>query len=119
MSIIWLRFMSVMITTKRFGPFLRMIYLMMGEVVNFFLIFLLLGICCGAIFTALFSEYNPNFVDYNTSIRTLFSAALASFDLAAFTKYLAFGGILLGAYLLMANVMLLNLLIALLSNVYS
>lgn len=52
-------------------------------------------------------------------MRSLFSAALANFDLAAFDEHLVLGGLLLGFYLLMAHVMLLNLLIALLSNVYS
>jgi hypothetical protein len=52
-------------------------------------------------------------------VRSLFSAALANFDLAAFDEHLVLGGLLLGIYLLMAHVMLLNLLIALLANVYS
>ena len=39
--------------------------------------------------------------------------------MAGFNSNIALGGVMLGVYLLMGNVMLLNLLIALLSNVYS
>ena len=55
------------------------------------------------------------------SIRTLYSSAIGVFDFWAFedTENEALGGFMLGAYLLTANVLLLNLLIALLSNIYS
>lgn len=119
MILIWLRFMSVMITSKNIGPFLRMIYLMMKEVVNFFLIFMVFLLCSAAIFTALFTSANEGYVDFETSIRTLFSSALANFDLTTFTDYLALGAFILAIYLLIGNVMLLNLLIAILSNVYA
>jgi len=111
--------MSVLITTKSLGPFLRMIYLMAKEVVNFFIIFGCLGLCCAAVFTSLFNDTSPKFESFSISLRSLFAAALANFDLEAFTDNKELGGILLGVYLLMANVMLLNLLIALLSNIYS
>ena len=110
--------MSVLITSKRLGPFLRMIYLMIGKVMNFFVIFFCLTICSAAVFTSLFHDSEP-YTNFSSSVRTLFSAALATFDMEGFENNKALGGVLLGMYLLMANVMLLNLLIALLSNVYS
>jgi len=116
---IWVRLMSVLITSKRFGPLLRMIYLMSLEVVNFFLIYICLGLCSAAVFTAMFNKTNANMIDFSTSLRTLFAASLANFDLEGFTDNIALGGILLSIYLLISYVMLLNLLIALLSNIYS
>jgi len=52
-------------------------------------------------------------------VRTLWAAALATFDMEAFGEYSLIGGTLLMIYLLMSNVMLLNLIIALLTNVYN
>jgi hypothetical protein len=118
-SVIWLRLMSVLITTKKLGPFLRMIFLMAKEVVNFFIIYGCLWLCCGAVFTSLFNESSFKFESFSISLRSLFAASLANFDLMAFEENEELGGILLGVYLLMANVMLLNLLIALLSNIYA
>lgn len=119
MAIIWLKFMSVLITNKKFGPLLKMIYLMTGEVASFFAIFICLGICSAAVFTALFNESGDSFVDFETTVRTLYSAALANYDLTVFTNHIALGGVIYGVYLLIANIMFLNLLIAILSNVYS
>jgi hypothetical protein len=116
---IWIRLMSVLITSKRFGPLLRMIYLMAFQVINFFAIYVCLGLCSAAVFTAMFNKTNVRFADFSTSIRTLFAASLANFDLESFTDHIALGGIMHCIYLLIAFVMLLNLLIALLSNVYS
>lgn len=119
MVIIWVRFLSVLITNRRFGPLLKMIYLMAGEVISFFAIFICLGICSAAVFTALFNDAGDYFVNFSTTVRTLYSAALANYDLTVFTKNIALGGVIYGAYLLIANIMFLNLLIAILSNVYS
>lgn len=117
--IIWLRFMSVLIISKRFGPYLRMIYLMVGETVNFFIIFLCLLVCTSAVFTALFNKSNPDFVDFSMSLRMLYSGAIGEFNLTNFTDDKILGSILFSIYLLLANVMLLNLLVALLSNIYT
>jgi len=117
--VIWLRFMSVLIISKRFGPYLRMIYLMVGETVNFFIIFLCLLVCTSAVFTALFNDSNPDFIDFSMSLRMLYSGALGEFDLTKFTDDKILGSILFSIYLLLANVMLLNLLVALLSNIYT
>lgn len=67
----------------------------------------------------MFNHISSGYINFSTSIRTLFSAMLGNFDLTAFTEHTDVGAVLLGIYLLMANVLMLNLLIALLGNVYS
>lgn len=111
--------MSVLITSKKLGPFIRMIFLMIKQIATFLILFFCLLVCASAIFTSLFNNSGKGYTNFSTSVKTLYSAALANFDLEAFTDNWVLGGILLGAYLLMANVLLLNLLIALLSNIYS
>lgn len=111
--------MSVLITSKDLGPFLRMIFLMIKQIMTFLILFFCLLICSAAVFTSLFNESGPSYIDFAASCRTLYAAALGNFNFEAFTDNLALGGIMLGAYLLIANVLLLNLLIALLANIYS
>lgn len=118
MLLIWLRFMAVLLTSKRFGPFLRMIYLMMKQLITFFTIYFAVMLCGAAVFTSLFNNASEKYQSFAVSIRSLFGAAIGDFDLSAFTDYIAVGGILLGAYLIIAFVLLFNLLIALLSNIY-
>lgn len=83
------------------------------------MIFICLAIASTAIFTAILSGSGTKFEDFQSSGRTLFQAALAAFDLNAFTDNIAYGGFLLSVFLFVSNVMFLNLLIAMLSNVYS
>jgi hypothetical protein len=119
MLLIWIRFMAVLLTSKRFGPFLRMIYLMMKQLATFFIIYFCIELCGAAVFTSLFNNASVKYESFGVSIRSLFGAAIGDFDLEAFTDYIAVGGILLGVYLIIAFVLLFNLLIALLSNVYN
>ena len=116
--LVWLKFMGILLTYKEFGPFLRMIYLMFKESIDFFVIFLCLLVFSASVFTALFNDKSYKFPDFFTSMQSLYASALGSIDLTAFTEYEFLGGIFYGAYLLVSNVVLLNLLIAILSNVY-
>lgn len=118
MFIIWIRFASIVIVTKTFGQFLRIIYHMIGETLNFFIILLSLFICAAGVFTAIFYNSNPKFISFDISLRTVFADAMGGFDLTNYTSNLALGGSFEAFYLMISNVVLLNLLIAIISNVY-
>jgi len=117
MTIIWIRFTSVLITTKRFGPFLRMIFLILQKCVSYFVIWGSLMICTAAVFTALFHDNQANWGNFSLCLRSLVSAYLGQFHMWNFDTNIALGGVLLGFFLLIANVMMLNLLVAVLTNV--
>ena len=119
MTIIWLRFSSVLITTKRFGPFLRMIFLIVNRCLSYFVIWGSLMICTAAVFTALFHDSTENWGNFSLCLRSLVSAYLGQFHMWMFDTHIVLGGILLGLFLLIANVMMLNLLVAVLTNVSS
>lgn len=118
MILIWARLMSSLIPSKTLGPFLRMTYLMFGSLLDFFVIVGCLLICSSAVFTALFNK-SDNYISFSYSFRTLFGAWLSAFDINGFNEHLSLGSILLGLFMLVANVMLLNLLIAQLTEVYA
>ena len=77
--------MSVLITTKTFGPLLRMIYLMIVEMAAFLFIYLCIIVSMTAVMTALWHnevvDYYRNFI---ISARTLVAACFANFDIIAF-----------------------------------
>ena len=118
MFTIWIRFASIVIVTKTYGQFLRIIYHMIGETLNFFIILLSLFICAAGVFTAIFYNSNPKFISFDISLRTVFADAMGGFDLTNYTSNLALGGTFEAFYLMISNVVLLNLLIAIISNVY-
>lgn len=119
--LVWIRFLLILITTKRLGPFLYMIYNIMKKMVSFYFLFACFSIWFAAVFTALFSK--PSIGDYDSfwiSMRTLYSASLGgmNFDNFAGSDKRVFGALLLGFYLIITNIILLNLFIALFSTIY-
>jgi hypothetical protein len=118
MFFIWLRFASVMIVTKTYGQFLRIIYYMIGETINFFIILIALFVCASGVFTACFYLSNPTYVSFDISLRTVFADAMGGFDMTKFTNHIALGSSFQAFYLMISNVVLLNLLIAIISSVY-
>jgi len=76
-------------------------------------------LCASSIFTALFSRESESYINFSTSFRTLFQSMLGEFEMEDFGKYQPQGALLLGIFLLISSIMMLNLLIALLGNVYS
>ena len=129
---VWIRFLLIMIATKRLGPFLYMIYDIMKQMITFYFLFACFTIWFAAVFTALFSmegptTYNPDgtiqsinssYSDFFTSFRSLYTFALAPSGFATFGSKQILGGLLLGLYLIITNIILLNLFIALFASVY-
>ena len=117
--LIWVRFLLILITTKSLGPFLYMIYCILQKMFSFYFLFACFTIWFAAVFTALFSESDPS--EYETffiSFRTLYASALGGFSFANFVQMQVLGCLLLGLYLIIVNIILLNLFIALFTTIY-
>lgn len=115
----WLRVMSILFTTRTFGPFLRMIYLLVWTIFNFLLIFFAINTVFAQIFVSIFKGTNDDFVDFFTSWLTLFNSAFGVYDFGNFNQMQIFGYVLLILYITISNVMLLNLVIAIINNLYN
>lgn len=118
MLFIWLRFTAVIVTDKTFGPYIRMIYLLITRTFTFFLIFFMLGLCFAAVITSIFYHDSEQFADFSTSIKTQISASLGNLDIFGFNQYAGLGAILLGFWTILSNVIMLNFIVALLTNIY-
>ena len=118
--LIWVKIVGIVKTTKLFGPFVGMLASMSIFVFYFMVVAIIWIICYAGIFCALFHTDNADFVDYFTSIRTIFNGFVAAFNFDNFSdRTVDLGRTMFFCYILFATIYLLNLLIAVLSNVYS
>ena len=117
--IAWFRFFGVLFPFKEIGPVLIMILSMGYLLLKYILIIVLFLICCASIFTAIFGNHSNQFRSLVTSIITLFGGFLNDFNLRDYEdNYKEFGSVILMIYISISSVLLVNLLIAILSNEY-
>ena len=120
--------MSVLITHQYFGPLLRMFYLIALICARFLFVYFCLVLVYCAVMTSLFNYHEKYaYGSFAGSARTLFAAALASFNIYEFedsddgepnaTYIKIIGTIFLMVYVVI-GVTFLNLYIAILSNIY-
>jgi hypothetical protein len=115
----WIRVIGILMTTRSFGPFLRIIWLLLWSVANFLLIFFAFNTVFAQIFTLLFKNSNEDFKSFFDSWITLFNASFGQYDFSGFNTMVIFGYVLLIAYTTVTNVMLLNLIIAIINNKFN
>lgn len=122
-TIQWLRLLYQNQGTKLLGPLVKMVRAMVYDFLVFctFLVIVMLTFTCAG--SILFSEMDQ-FSNFKKSLIYMFSICLGNFDYGDFDnlKYHTspnVGYVYLTLYLIIANIMLLNLLIAILSDTYS
>ena len=119
--IIWLRFLLMLQLTRTFGPMLRIIISMFGEVLKFLVIWSIVLLCLTSVATLLFGELEAysKFVDVSF---ISFDTGLGNYDLTAFETLKMselVGQVFLVIAVLINGVVLLNFIIAILADTYS
>ena len=108
--------------SKTFGPMVKILASMLLNVAIFMLLFAALFLIFNAIGQLVFQELDGFSSPIQTAI-TLFSACLGNFDYNIFNKLTVvspyFGHIFMTIFLIFTMIMLLNFLIAILSNIYA
>jgi len=115
---VWMRVTGILLTFKNLGPLLRMISLLSLQTAKLIIVFSVYITCFAGIFTAIFYRDSDNFSSFSVTFTTLFGGFINNFDNFSFRTYTVFGPIMLTCYVTFSGIMLTNLLIALLSNVY-
>lgn len=117
--LVWGRVTGVLLTYKEMGPVMRMIFSMGYLLIRYIIIIAMFLALCAGVFTSLFNRYSEQFVDFSTSVVILFGGFLNDFDATNFEEgYTYFGSVLVMIYVCISAVLFVNLLIAVLSNVY-
>lgn len=69
MGLMWLKMLGYLKLTKRFGVLLKIIEYMVMDLVNFFVIYMILILAFGTIFWNTFDESNTEYKSYVKSLR--------------------------------------------------
>ena len=117
--LVWLRVCGVLLTYKKMGPIIKILMSMTMFFMKYLIIIVIFLAMSASLFTILFNKYSNSFIDFSTSVITLFGAFLNDFDMMNFDeKRIYLGSMLFLFYASIAGVLLVNLLIAVLSNVF-
>ena len=117
---LWIRFLYMLRLTKFLGPLLKMISLMLWEILTFMVLYVIILIIYSSIGTLLFYS-DDQYQDFWTAFITLFSSTLGNFDfteLSTQAKGKLVGDLYLISFLVITAILTLNLLVAILTNIY-
>lgn len=115
---VWLRVTGILLTFKDLGPLIRMISLLSLQTAKYLIVYALYITGFAGIFTAIFYRDSEQFSSFSLSFTTLFGGFINNLNAFDFLDYHVFGPIMLFIYVTLSGIMLINLLIASLSNVY-
>ena len=116
---VWLRITGILLTYKELGPLIRIIYLLSIVAAKYLLIYLIIMICCATIYTTIFYKASKQYKLYSVTFTTLFQGYLNNSKVFDFDYYKFFGAILCITFVTCGGLILVNMLIALLSNEYT
>ncbi|GMH84644.1 hypothetical protein TL16_g09982 [Triparma laevis f. inornata] len=122
---LYIRLLELLVLSRRFGPLMLIIQHVVSEVFYFLFLALLMIVAFAQCMTMIFNDPGREleiFKDFGHSCGTLFIAMLGILDEGEVQnmreKYVWMGPSTIILYLLITSVILLNLLIAILSNIY-
>lgn len=115
--IVWSRVTRILLYYRQIGPVIRTIFTMGKILIKYIFIIIFFMACCAGIFTCIFNRHSSQFVDFSTSVISLFGAFLNDFNCYDFdTNYKVVGSIILLIYVCIASVLFINLLIVIISH---
>lgn len=118
---IWGRFILMLQLTRTFGPMLRIIIVMIGDVLKFLVIWSIELICFSTVSALLFGELDQYKVFFQVFIYT-FGTGLGNYDYTVFAEAAlgqTFGEIYVVFVVIINSIVLLNFIIAILADTYS
>jgi hypothetical protein len=119
--LLWIKFIDYIRMTHSLGVLIKIIQLMFKDLLSFLVILGLIYLAFASIFYILYKSSYAEFETFLLSIRQMFSSSLGTFvffnEGSNFNKFSL--SLITVVYMLLTNIVLLNLLIAILSNTYS
>lgn len=120
LCLVWLKLFNILKVTITYGPLLRIMYLMTVDMMTFLLVYFSSLFIGAVIMATLFSRHtlSTKFKNFGTSFQTLYRIGLGDFELNDYRDYGGFGAVMESILTLLTNVLLFNVLIAVLSVTY-
>ena len=113
----WMKVFLVLMITKLYGPFIRIMFSIFWHVVSFFIIVICITFLFAQCFCLYFKNSDENYKLFFESFVTLFNTAWGQLDFT-FTDLDIFGEICLIAFTTLSNIMLFNLIVAIVNNLF-
>jgi Ion transport protein len=115
----WLRFFGYFLVVRSVSKLLNTLMRMIKDAISFILIVSSYLVLMSTVFTTLFQSAMPEkYPDISTSLRSLYDAMLGAYEYTDNESHLISDSILTMIHTFLANVFLLNFLVAILSTVY-
>mmetsp|Transcript_8018 Transcript_8018/g.7094 ORF Transcript_8018/g.7094 Transcript_8018/m.7094 type:complete len:848 (+) Transcript_8018:309-2852(+) len=121
MTALWIRILFMFRLTRFLGPLIKMVFNMLWDIMIFMVLFGILLVIYASMAVLLFYT-ETGYTDFWEALVTLFGSALGNFDLAGLdgsNKGKLVGELYLISFIILCNVLILNLLIAILSSTYA
>lgn len=116
--LMWIKFFVYLKLTKSFGYILKIIEIMIKELVFFLIIFAIVILAFALLTYDLLDHSHPRFASFELSIRTLLEITYGQIFFDGFTSNQTIAAFLITIFSIITMVVLLNILVAILSNTY-
>ena len=113
----WMKVFLVLMITKLYGPFIRVMFSIFWHVVSFFIVVICITFLCAQCFCLYFRNSDEKYKLFFESFITLFNTAWGQVDFT-FTDLDIFGEICLIGFTTLSNIMLFNLIVAIVNNLF-
>ena len=117
--VMWIKFYVYLKLTKTFGYVIKIIEIMIYELLNFFLIFSVIILAFGVICYDLLDSSHYRFSSFELSIRTLLEITYGQIFFDGFSDNQTLAAVLITLFSVISMIIMLNLLVAILSNTYA
>lgn len=118
--LIWMKFITYLKLIKQFGTIIKVIEVMMTKSITFFVILAIIILAFASICAYLFDQVDPSeFGTFWVTLQTLLVFMFGQIEFFNFTDDLLLAGIIINLFEITTYVLLLNLLIAMLSNTFN
>jgi hypothetical protein len=113
----WLKVLLLLRITKIYGSFISIMINIFWHVFNFFIVFICITLLFAQCFCLYFKESNDNYKLIYDSFLTLFNTAWGQVEFS-FIELDIFGEISLGIFATLSNIMLFNLIVGIVDNLF-
>ena len=114
----WIRFINTVLLTNIFGSFFRIILQIVWHVFAFLLIVFCITFLFAQCFTVFFQKTNNDYEYIYKAFITLFNSAFGQVEFDSFSDLKLFGYIVLMGYTVISNIMLFNLIVCIINNLF-
>ena len=116
--LMWIKFFIYLKLTKTFGYVIKIIEIMIFDLMNFMIIFVLILMAFSLIIYDLLSQSHKNFNSFADTVQTLLLITYGQVFYDGFTQDETLGSMLITIFSFINIIILLNLLVAMLNNTY-